>query len=170
MPIIRKDVLAAALCFVEPKHERSRYQGVWVSEDGYLAATTGTAMFMAKVEGATESFMIPYAVAKAAIAEAEGLMEVTPTRCGDTDYEQPEESCPDFTRAVPSECSGVTAHFDVALLVRVQKAAKALDRKNGFFDLWHNGDGPAGVMFHQRPDCRAVVMPYRGGGTPWSKL
>ncbi len=177
MPIIRKDVLAAALCFVEPKR-RAGFKGVWICESGYIAASNQTVSFMANAEGVTGSFMIPYAVAKQVLVEADFKLEVTPTRCDTIDYESPTEFiCPEFARAFPDVCSGVMGHFDVAQLARVQRAAKILDYKvraygpaKGLFDLWHNGDGPAGVMFHQRPDCRAIVMPYRGGGTPWSKL
>lgn len=180
---IRCDILAAALHFCSGgKNYRAYLAGVNIDPRGYVLATDGHIGFIAKLDGDAPDapFTIPADDLKAALAGYKRDWRMTPARF---DVErgsiagrafvplemQTGTAYPDAHRVFPSECDGKVGQFDLALLARVRKAALDLHegrgKGSGLFHLFHNGEGPAGVRFHGREDCRAVVMPFRSGYT-----
>src|SRR5208337_975230 len=65
---------------------------------------------------------------------------------------------PDWRRVLPSEIDGVSAQFDPALLVRLQKAGAIFDCR--FPVIAHNGINPALVRFGEHTGLFGVVMPF----------
>ncbi len=74
---------------------------------------------------------------------------------------------PDVSRILvePDDCSGKVAQFNPELLVRVQKAVKALWPKKqnlGAFELHHNDNMGAAIKFTNTSETvQGVVMPWR---------
>jgi hypothetical protein len=177
---IRCDILAAALHFCgNGKDHRPYLAGVNIDPRGYVMATDGYIGFIAKLDGDApeQPFTIPADVLKVAVAGYKRDWRQVPARMGVERGSiagkpfvplemQTRTQYPDAHRVFPSECNGVTGQFNLEPLARVRKAAVELHegrgKGNGLFHLFHNGEGPAGVRFHGREDCRAVVMPFKG--------
>lgn len=67
------------------------------------------------------------------------------------------ERFPDWFRAIPRECNGEVAQFDINLLVGFEKAAKALGRNH--FYVHHNGESGALVEICNEPRFVGVIAP-----------
>lgn len=67
---------------------------------------------------------------------------------------------PDYSRIVPSEANGECAQFDGAVLARIDKAQKLIDKKNSAY-IWHNGLDGAPFELQGPGRFIGVVMPLR---------
>lgn len=68
---------------------------------------------------------------------------------------------PEYRRIIPRRHSGEAAQFNVEILARILKAAKALGVKSQPI-IRHNGDGGAQVQFYGRDnEFVGVIMPLR---------
>lgn len=163
--IIATDTLKAALACASTEQARYYINGVYVDPMGYIVATDGHRMFVAKYELTPgigfDGFIIPSAILKRVLTGNKALMiEITNGHIDGQRYEPIDGSFPDWRRVVPTDLSGVTAHFNPAYVGDLAKLAKLLGDRGGNAQIQHNGDGPAGVTFH-RADCFAVLMPLR---------
>lgn len=72
---------------------------------------------------------------------------------------------PDFRRVVPDSFSGDTAQFEPSQLLRIEKAAKLLNRKNAKYPgVTYNGTGTAISIV--RDDFMVLVMPMQSREEP----
>lgn len=65
----------------------------------------------------------------------------------------------DWSRAIPRECNGEVAQFEIDLLTRFKKAAKALGEEHVY--IHHNGTSGALVEIAGQPRFVGVIMPMR---------
>lgn len=163
------DLLKAAHACVSTEETRYYLNGVFVDPRGWLVSTDGHRLFAARISGIegtlpAEGVIIPRDTIKKALT---GYNKNIPTitlddkTLGDIVCAFVDGTFPQWERVVPKSFNGETAQFNPAYVGDFAKIAKTLGLSNGYAEIHHNGDSPAGVTFG-RPDCFAVLMPVRG--------
>ena len=182
--LLERAVLKAALFCASEKETQYYLKGVLIDPAGYVVATDGYRMFVAKFDpqgdlepnqtrAPFEPFIIHRDTLKRALStkSPNALINVSPTEIGDTKAQIIEASYPGWRRGVPRTLSKdpKPASFNPLYLADFAKAAtemtggraKRCASNNPGFTLHQNGDDPALITFSGREDCLAVLMPYR---------
>jgi hypothetical protein len=176
------DILKAALAFAPQKDIRHYLNGVRVERAGRvfnIVATDGVTLFCAKYseqfsDDMQEDFVIPFdAVKKALTGNKAQSITLQGDRyqggyvLGDVSFVPDTTTYPQWRNALPSDKCIDDGHRTVAylnpeLLAKCTKAFKALGGKPEFLQVEQFGEhGPSMVLFGERDDCFAVVMPMR---------
>jgi len=181
------DILKAALAFAPQKDIRDYLNGIRVERAGRvfnIVATDGVALFCAKCgdqfsDDMKEDFVIPFdAVKKALTGNKAQSITLQGDRyqggryqngyvLGDVSFVPDTTTYPQWRNVLPSDkCIDdgyrTVAYLNPELLAKCTKAFKALGGKPEFLQVEQFGEhGPSLVLFGERDDCFAVVMPMR---------
>jgi DNA polymerase-3 subunit beta len=169
---VSADTLRAALICASTDKHRYYLNGVYVDPLGYLVATDGHRMFVAKIDISDAApftgWIIPSDVLKRALTGYKNkTVDISPTQCGDIACQPVDGTFPDWRRVIPTgDLSGDVAQFNPAYVADMGKIGKLLGGKSSLeAHLHHNGQSPAGVTFPLYPSAFAVLMPIRSSHT-----
>lgn len=162
-------VLKAAMLFVSTEHTRYYLNGIHIDPAGKIVALDGHRMFVGPLTGAPDKgFIIPRDVLKRVLTGNKRVsIEFDESQIDGQSYTPVDGTFPDWTRAVPRECNGEVAQFNLAFLGDFGKAQKILGGLNAVAVIHHNGGSGAGVSFSARDDCYGICMPVRESAV-WS--
>ena len=178
--LIPTDLLKAAILCASNEESRYYLRGVHLSTSGHMVTTDGHRMFVAKLPTAPATdVIIPLDTVKAALKmhnKRDPQINLT-DNCllGQIAFEPVDGTFPDWRRIIPSgvgveyevtdfqpERAPHLAHFNPNYIYDLGQMARILAGNVCAYKLhiWTT-DTPAGVTFHARSDCMAVVMPIR---------
>ena len=182
--LLERAVLKAALFCASDDPTRYYIQGALIDPAGYVVATDGHRMFVAKFDpqgdlepdqtrAPFEPFIIHRDTLKRALSakSPNPRINVSPTEIGDTKAQIIEASYPGWRLSIPRTLSDdpkpasynplYLADFAKAATEMTGERAKRGASNNPGFTLHQNGNNPALITFSGREDCLAVLMPYR---------
>jgi len=164
--LIKADIFEAASLCMSKNKIRYYLEGIHLG-GGRLTATDGHRIFTADQETG-EELIIPAWVVKIAMKDIKNAGSVIlrghELIVGDKGFwfTPIDAAYPDYKRAIPAEMGEEkAAHFDPKYYADLGKMAKILTGSTTGFDIKHNGEAPCGVLFGDREDCLAVIMPVR---------
>ena len=179
--LIPTDLLKAAILCASSEETRYYLRGVHLSTTGHMVTTDGHRMFVARLnDRPAVDVIIPLDDVKAALklagARAQDVeVDLAANKIGQISFQPVDGTFPDWRRIIPSgvgieyqvtdfqpERAPHLAHFNPNYIYDLGQAARIL-AGNVFAYKMHvwTTDTPAGVTFHGREDCMAVIMPIR---------
>lgn len=174
------DMLKAAILCASTEQTRYYLNGVFLSATGHMVATDGHRIFVARLPVAPAAdVIIPLDTIKAALKlhnKRDPQINLT-DNCllGHIAFQPVDGTFPDWRRIIPSgveieyqvtdfqpERAPHLAHFNPNYIYDLGQMARILAGNVCAYKMhvWTT-DTPAGVTFHGREDCMAVIMPIR---------